>query len=360
VPDTSNPYGSWGNLARFRGQTQQDTSGLPDFIAQQITDDVKVDEGGTQTHNYDFHDKPWSGYQGEDGKYYVQLGDPSTWRGGDEDAGVKDRSKVVYDPNAGWITTADNLTATGIGGVDWRMVAAVVGAGAIGTIAGLVSEVGTGVAATDAAESGGTLALNAAGNGVTPYVGGEAAGGAAGGSLTGTMDTAGSTGFGGTTPLDAGAPTGTMDTAGSSGFGGTTPIDAGAPTGAPTVPDAAPAGGPAAQAPAPVSSAATAQPSTGIVNTARNAAGSISDWYGNLSPGARMVVNQGVSTAGRAAMTALSQRNAQQFQHEQEQRQRDDVIRRGKVPVFAPSAFTPKQPVGQPKSGGIINTVKGT
>lgn len=202
------------------------------------------------------------------------------------------------------------------------------------------------VAATDAAESGGTLALSTTGTATTPYVPGAVTG--ATGATTGT------TGFG----------PGAGDL-GTDALGGTTPLPT-TPTPTGPVPDPTPAPGPATQAPAPVTTGATPQPSTGIINSARNVAQPALDWYNGLSPAGRMVVNQGLSTAGNAVLQGIGQHNQQAAVEAADQRARDDVIRRGQVNAFAPGAITAKP---KPKSAstslvpvvpvpGIIDAVR--
>lgn len=379
---STNPFGKYGDLqGRVNmGSGQYDSatpdfSDLPDYLAAQYSLQTKTDESGLTTTYWTFgQDNPWSGYRDEKGNAMVQVGDPSKWKAGDQDSGIIDPSKVTYDPNLGWVTAATNVHDSGIGGPDWRMIAAVLGAGAIGTAAGLGAESGAlgGVAATDAAESAGTLALNAAGTGVTPYVGTVAAD-AGTGALTGTMDSAGSSGFGGTTPLpdappvpdvpdvpppvpsapaapDVPPPTTPVPPPGSEVGNEIVNTYTPGATPDPGVPISTPG------TPAPVYSANPAQPGTGVFNTIRNGPlGQTLDWYNNLTPGARMVVDKGLSTAGGAINGALRQRATQQAATEAEQRARDDTIRRGQVPVFGAGAFTPKpnNPVA-----GIINGVR--
>jgi hypothetical protein len=158
---TGDPFGTWGNLNSMIGTTKPDTSKLPPEIAAQLQDEVRVDEGGTQSHNYNFNENPWGGFKDSDGKYWVQVGDPNSNKAGD--GGIKDKSKVVYKPGAGYVTTPDNLNDQGIGGIDWRMVAAVVGAGALGGAAGLGADAAGG-AAGGASEA-------AAGSGLAPLQG---------------------------------------------------------------------------------------------------------------------------------------------------------------------------------------------
>lgn len=169
LPQNMSPYGTYGNLSRFVGTAGQDTSMLPDWLRSQLQFEGHTDEGGTQSGYYNWNQNPWGGYKGQDGKYYVQMGDPSSWKAGDQDGGVKDPSKVTYDPNLGYVTTADNLHDSGIGGVDWRMVAAAIGGGlALGAVGagagaggaftgggwGVGAEIGTGAGAGAGAGAG--------------------------------------------------------------------------------------------------------------------------------------------------------------------------------------------------------------
>jgi hypothetical protein len=105
------------------------------------------------------------------GKPYVQLA--STSIGGPGQA--IDPSQVIYDPQFGLLTQQSNVKPISNGYGD-----AVFALGSLGmalptaavALAGSSGGLGStaGIASTDAAESGGTLALNAAGTGVTPYV----------------------------------------------------------------------------------------------------------------------------------------------------------------------------------------------
>jgi hypothetical protein len=158
---TGDPFGTWGNLNSMIGTTKPDTSKLPPEIAAQLQDEVRVDEGGAQSHNYNFNENPWGGFKDSDGKYWVQVGDPNSNKAGD--GGIKDKSKVVYKPGAGYVTTPDNLNDYGGGGIDWRMVLAVVGAGLAGGAAGLGADAAGG-AAGGAGEA-------AAGSGLAPLQG---------------------------------------------------------------------------------------------------------------------------------------------------------------------------------------------
>jgi hypothetical protein len=160
-----------------------------------------------------------------------------------------------------------------------------------------------------------------------------------------------------------GAGTGIIDE--SAGLSMTPPTPTPAPTPMPTTPvptvPEGPAPGPGVpgtQPPAPVTTASPPQPSTGIINSVRNVVQPVSDWYNGLSPAARMVVNQGVSSAAQSALGANAQRNAQDFAREQDDRARADAIRRHQIGAFAPGSFVPKpKTVAVP---GIIDTVRAT
>lgn len=136
-----------------------------------------------------------------DGKNYAQLANTNI--GGPGEA--IDPSKVIFNDQYGLITDPSNIKAPSDVG-DWvgpAIIAAstaAMGAYAGGLFGG-AAESGdlassAGIASTDAAESGGTLALNAAGTGVTPYVGTEglAAAGAAPGGTSGASSASGATG----------------------------------------------------------------------------------------------------------------------------------------------------------------------
>jgi hypothetical protein len=163
APTNGDPFGAWGNLYRLIGQQKPDLSKLPPEIAAQLQDDVRVDEGGGQSHNYNFNENPFGGFKGPDGKYYVQVGDPSDWKGGD--GGVKDPSKVTYQPGAGYVTTNDNIIDTGhsFNRGDYARLArngALVVGGGMGLVAGLGAAAG-GLAA----EGGAGWSLGGAGSG---------------------------------------------------------------------------------------------------------------------------------------------------------------------------------------------------
>lgn len=203
----NDPYGLFGNLGRFRGQVPPDTSGLPDWLRQQITDNVSVDEGGSQIHNYGMNGNPYDGFRGQDGQFYVQIGDSSKWggdSGGGNDGGVIDQSRIQFDPNLGYITTADNIKNGETALHKWggRLVQAAIlagGAYAAGGAAGLYGAPGEAAAAGSGAGGGGLTVQNTGLSGlfqgtptVSPYavneatVAGLGAGGAAGGA-TGSM-----------------------------------------------------------------------------------------------------------------------------------------------------------------------------
>lgn len=187
APASGDPYGTWGNLNSMIGTTKPDTSKLPPEIAAQLQDNVSVDEGGTQSHNYSFNENPWGGYRDPtDGKYYVQVGDPASNNA--SDGGIKDKSKVVYKPGAGYVTTPDNLNDHGTGGIDWRMVAAVVGAGAGGAAMGLGADAAGGAGGTMTGLAG-DESLGLAGTGT--YGGATGATGALPGAGIGADESAG-------------------------------------------------------------------------------------------------------------------------------------------------------------------------
>jgi hypothetical protein len=196
-PGANGAYGTYGNLHSRNGATLN-TAGLPDWLASQYQDTVNVDEGGTQSNFYSTNENPWGGFKGQDGQYYVQVGDPSGHGG---DGGVLDPSKVTYDPNLGFITAASNLRDQPTGGVDYGMLAAVLGAGALGTVAGLGAEAAAGGAAEGAA--GGSALAPLTGVTLAP----ETPIGAVGtvGGAGGAVGAAGSGAAAGATPAGTGA-----------------------------------------------------------------------------------------------------------------------------------------------------------
>lgn len=128
------------------------------------------------------------GYILRNGKHYSQL--RSTDIGGPGQA--IDPSKVIKDPQYGLITPLENLKPQSNGYGDTVFALAALGLGlptaaaALGADAGAASTAG--MASTDAAESGGTLALNTAGTGVVPYEGAAGATGALGTAGANTAD----------------------------------------------------------------------------------------------------------------------------------------------------------------------------
>lgn len=157
-------------------------------------------------------------------------------------------------------------------------------------------------------------------------------------------------GAAGATGAEAGS-TGLVDTLGGgtaeTGFASTP-----AATGV-TAPAATGITAPAAGTPAAVTAPAAVNPfagavatgstsSPGIVGSVMDGATSLSNWYGDLSPAARLVVNQGISTGVQGITGTINQRNAQQAADEQQRQQEEDRIRRTTVTRFAPGAFTPR------------------
>lgn len=106
----------------------------------------------------------------------------------------------------------------------------------------------------------------------------------------------------------------------------------------------APAPAPGAQPPAPVQDLSTpAQPASALDKVGQ----SVKD-----NPGAAGIIGKMLAGGASGAMTALAMKNRLQAQRDAEERARQDFIRRDQVPALAPGTFTPK-------SGGIIDTVRG-
>jgi hypothetical protein len=294
-PGANGAYGTYGNLHSRNGATLN-TAGLPDWLASQYQDTVNVDEGGTQSNFYNTNENPWGGFKGQDGQYYVQVGDPSGHGG---DGGVLDPSKVTYDPNLGYITAASNLRDQPTGGVNYGMLAAVLGAGALGTVAGLGAEAAAGGAAEGAA--GGSALAPLTGVTLAP----ETPIGAVGtvGGAGGAVGAAGSGAAAGATPAGTGAA--------GAGAAGTGAAGAGAGAGA------AGAGSgigailnPAARILAPAiigqvlhpSGGGSGHPSTGGTGTGTGSSGSpgTSNAYDAL--GQSLIDNKPLSDAARATL----------------------------------------------------------
>lgn len=218
-------------------------------------------------------------------------------------------------------------------------------------LAGGFDSAASGVAATDAAESGGTLALDAAGTGVTPTDAASA-----------PLDfTGNSTPLPEPGPMDLGSTTG-VDPGVEANTGLTVPPDptatsAPAPTSTPTPDTSQPAPSPTASqgSSAPVAQTSTSTSLPPVVDKSASASntrsGHTMDWFKNLSPAAQMAIAGTAAGGAGAIMNALAQKHAQEFQYEQEQRKRDDVIRRGQVPAFAAGGLTPGR--------GIIDMTRG-
>lgn len=162
-------FGTYGDLSRFVGTNRPDLSGLPAWLQAQLQDEVRVDEGGTQTHNYNFNENPFGGFKGQDGKQYVQVGQNK----------LKDPKAFTTDAGLGDITSADNVIDLSPQGPNYWMIAAALSAGALGTMAGVGAAADAGVGAV------GEGALGAGAGGAGGVAGGA---GGAGGGLT-TMNT---------------------------------------------------------------------------------------------------------------------------------------------------------------------------
>lgn len=102
----------------------------------------------------------------------------------------------------------------------------------------------------------------------------------------------------------------------------------------------------------PVTDRSTPAPSSALSNLGGDRLTATSNWFKSLSPAAQAALMGGVAGGAGALMTALSQKHAQEFQLEHEQRGREDIQRRGQIPAFSSTAITPN-------SGGIINMARG-
>lgn len=91
----------------------------------------------------------------------------------------------------------------------------------------------------------------------------------------------------------------------------------------------------------------------GIINGARGAWNSATQWYSGLSPLSRQVLGLGVSQGISGALRANAQNEASGAATAREERQRDDRVRRTGVGNFG-SAFTPKPKgiIDSRRSGG--------
>jgi hypothetical protein len=158
----SDNFGTIGDLNKLRGSSKP--TGLPQWLLDQMSANTSVDEGGGQRTEYSFNQNPLGGFKGKDGKYYVQVGNNK----------LKDPSKVVSDPEMGDITEASNVNDLLPDGINYAMLAAVLGAGALGTVAGLGAEAGGGAAAAGGGAAEGAAGAGGAaagGSGLTPLTG---------------------------------------------------------------------------------------------------------------------------------------------------------------------------------------------
>lgn len=187
---------------------------------------------------------------------------------------------------------------------------------------------------------------------------------------TNTMDTGGSTDFGGTTPLPM-PDTSATDAANAADVPGPGAADS-SPTPSYTSPSPAaqadastisngggapqPQAAAQSQPPAPAGPAApaptTSQPTPPVgAPRAPSLSGTMS-WLKSLSAPAQAALMGTVAGGAGALMNALSQKHAQEFALEKENRERADFTRRGAVPAFGQNTFTPNGP-------GIINIARG-
>jgi hypothetical protein len=246
----------------------------------------------------------------------VHFGDSKFWN---------DPSKVIDLGGGNYAFAPNNMTPyaqaqghdlTLAGKIIIGLTTAAVGGEAFGAFGDAGSTAG--IASTDAAESGGTLALNAAGTGTTPYVGSAAAtGGAAGGAgLSGEPPP----------PTDGGAPV----------SNGSTPIPG--------------------DGPAPVTNGSTPIPGSGggggVIDGVRSGFNSIANYYNSLTPAARLVLGTALSQGTGAILRGISQREALQQQKDLTNQQREDIRRRGQVQAFGDGAFKPNGIVDSRRNGG--------
>lgn len=201
-----------------------------------------------------------------------------------------------YQAEENQMETAGKIILAATGGVFASGALAAMGAAEGASTAG--------VASTDAAESGGTLALNSAGTATVPYEGAAAAGGASGAAASNYAPV-----------VDHG-------------------VDA-ASNYAPVV-----------------DHGVNAATNTGVINGARGAVSQLGSWYNGLSPASRMIIGTALS---QGASGALAQHRQSQLVDQQNQRldqQRDDQIRRHYVPGFGDNAFTPHGVIDGQRNGG--------
>jgi hypothetical protein len=276
--------------------------------------------------------------KGPNGEQLVQVGGfhrpDRDSEGGMHFDHVTDDSRVTYDPEFGYVTTADNISRNDgtffdqYGG--WMLAApalAATGAAALGGAAAPATAGGN-------AFAGGTAAGEVTAGGTTAFTGGTAAGEVAGGNAF----------AGGAASAEAG--TGAAGTTGAASTG------AGA-TGAASVP----AGGAT-----PLGATGTGGSSSGIISGGTDAfAGGVAGaesgfstpaWYNSLSPLSRQILSSAISTGARAAIASHAQQNQINAQQQADERARQDRIRRGHIDAFAPNSFTPRGIIGGAQGGG--------
>jgi hypothetical protein len=112
-------------------------------------------------------------------------------------------------------------------------------------------------------------------------------------------------------------------------------------------------------APAPAAAASPSTPAavTDLSTKAPDAGASDAEKWLKAHPGEAGIIGKMMAGGATGAMTALAMRNKMQAEREAEERHRQDVIRRGQVPLAAPGTFTPK--AAAPKSVGIIDAARG-
>jgi hypothetical protein len=176
---------------------------------------------------------------------------------------------------------------------------------------------------------------------------------------TGTMDTGGSNGFGGTVPLDTPPQPNVSAADVTPPLAPITPAPAPAPVQAvpaptpaaqPAAPQPSLASTPAPAAAAPAASATQPAPAGTVGNLGDGVINGTAKWFKSLSPGAQAAIAGGVAGGAGALMNALAMRHAEEFQRERDDRARDDHMRRTQVPVIASDSYTPRS--------GIIDAVR--
>ena len=275
-----------------------------------------------------------------DGAGILQIGDPSQASFGGPGE-IKDPSLIKYDPRVGYyvmpqdITPADSRFDDVMASVIFTALSAGAASGGAGILNGLKEAAGT---LSEALGTGATIPTVP----TDPAYPGD---GNPGGSSTPSAPTDPAypgDGNPGGSPAQA-TPSGPSPS-------DANPFDTQQPTepSTPTTPSVPP------EDPAYPGNGNPLSSGRGLIDSAMSAVKSPYEWYNSLSPAARQIIGGSLSLGARAALSHSAQQTAIQAQRDAEERARQDTIRRGQVPNFAPNTYTPA-----PLAGGLIASHQG-